>query len=203
MNVVMPKSTLPTNPPIAVHSQREWNMQHSDFVWCADADQPDNVLVLWLQNLKKKVQRPVLLARFTEEGFSNTRLEALLDLGFDGFVIGSPSWTLVEKISTRINGNIIRASKKFGLLRLQGDTLYRGSTKVTVTPKELQILRLLLEARGQPVRMNLILTQLGCSENAITHLVESHVCRLRINLNTIGLFEVIPKKEKGCYRLIV
>lgn len=203
MNVAMPKSMLPTNPPIVIHSHGGWNTQHSDSVWCADADQPDDVLVPWLQNLKKSVQRPTLLARFTEEGFSNTRLEALLDLGFDGFVIGSPSWALVEKISTRINGNIIRASEQFGLLRLIGDTLYRGAAKVTVTPKELQILRLLLEARGKPVRKKLILTQLGYSENAITHMVESHVHRLRKHLDTIGLSEVIPKRERGSYRLVV
>ncbi|MES2966469.1 MAG: winged helix-turn-helix domain-containing protein [Patescibacteria group bacterium] len=153
---------------------------------------------------KKKVPTPVLLARIPEGEFTNDRLEALLDLGFDWYVIGTPSASLVEKICARITKSTVVESCRYGRLKLQGQMFYRDEKSVKLTDKESRLLRTLFEAKGEPVPRAHLMRVHGYKIDANTHTIESHLTRLRKKFRLLGFGEeVISHASKEGYNLKV
>lgn len=179
------------------------NLAHSALAQIADANQSDAFLGIWLQQQRMKVPRPILLARFDQGEFSNERLEQLLDLGFDDAIIGTPTLSLIEKKCAKINGTILRESDRYGRLWLVGNILSRGRRKVKFTNKELALLQVLLEARGEKVPHEQLRVIHGYVAEATSHTIETHMYRIRQRLKSIGLENAIPTRSKGGYQLLL
>ena len=63
---------------------------------------------------------------------------------------------------------------------------------VPVTPKEFDLLRLLLERRGEVLTTDAISQAVwGCETMGSRNFVEAHISRLRSKLGTVGAGEVI------------
>ncbi|MES2749249.1 MAG: winged helix-turn-helix domain-containing protein [Patescibacteria group bacterium] len=163
----------------------------------------DKHLKNWLKYQRENNPTYVLLVRFNKDDFSNERLETLLDLGFDGWVIDFPTSSLVEKISARITNTVAYVSSKYGRIKLQGDMFYRDEKKVKLTTKEAVLLKALLEARGKPVGRAQLLSIHGYVSDVVSHTVETHIYRIRKKLQLLGLMDVIFYTQFEGYQLLV
>jgi DNA-binding response OmpR family regulator len=177
------------------------NLTHAVLALYADASHPDSFLTAWLQMQKKKVPTPVLLVRFETTEFTNERLETLLDLGFDGWIMGQPSPTLVEKICAKISQDRVYHSPKYGQLLLRGDLVSCGVKKVKFSFKESSIFRLLLDAGGKPVTRSQLLIAHGYRPDTNTHTIETHIYRMKDKLKQLGIEGAIYYKNKQGYIL--
>lgn len=184
-------------------SQTMSNLAHTELARYADASQPDDFLKAWLQEERKKFPTPVLLARFAEGKFSNDRLEALLDLGFDSWIVGQPSVVLVEKICAKISSNRVYHSKRYGRLLLQGGYLSCGEKKVKFSAKELSIFRRLLDAEGKSISREQLLLDHGYKPDTNSHTIETHMYRIKEKMKLVGMGDSIQNRTKEGYTLVL
>ena len=182
-------------------NQDAGNVSHCVRALFAEAHESDDVLVVWLQEQRKKIPAPVLLARFATGEYSNDRLEALLDLGFDSWIIGVPPLSLIEKICAKVTGDFMCKSSKYGLLFQQGNLFWREKEQVKLSTKESQILRMLLTARNATVSIEQLLVAHGYKPDTNTHTIESHIYRLKLKLQRLGMENVIVNIKKEGYKI--
>ncbi len=188
---------------IAGKNQDVENMSPSVRVLFAEANQTDDLLKTWLQEQKKKVPTPVLLARFATDEYSNERLETLLDLGFDSWIVGVPPLTLIEKICAKISNDVVCVSSTYGRIFLQGNQFWRGKKQIKLSIKESLILRILLKARNVPVSIAQLLIANGYKPDTNTHTIETHIYRMKQKLKQLGMEEVIKNKVNEGYVLLL
>jgi hypothetical protein len=179
------------------------NVKHEQIALFAEAALPLDELKEWV--IAKRIRHPtlVLFAQFKEGEFHNQRLDSLLSLGFDSYVIGQPSPELVTKLCGPIRGFIVRESKKFGHICLKENVLSRGSEKVSFTKKQLLLLRMLIEARESPIARTQLMTAYGYGLDTNTHTIETQLFRVREKLKQIGLAGVLVYEKQVGYRLLL
>ncbi len=184
-------------------NQDAGNVSYPVMAMLAEANQSDDFLKGWLLDQRKKVPTPVLLARFAPDEFSNERLEVLLDLGFDSWVVGMPSWSLIEKICSKVSSDLLYVSVKYGRLFLHGNLFWRGKVQIKLSTKESLILRMLLKAGNAPVSIEQLLIAHGYKPDTKTHTIETHIYRLKQKLQTLRMENTIVNIKKEGYRLLL
>ena len=188
---------------VALNAALVKNNQHTLLASIAQADWSNDQLIKWLKKERLQFPVPILLVRFIEGEFSNERLEFLLDMGFDSYIVGIPSALLIEKICSNIDGTIVRSSGIYGKLVLKGSVFHCRGRTVTFPKKELTLFRTLLLANSVPVHKEQCLKIHGYVQGAKTHTVETHIGRLRRKLQVLGLENVLSFKKHEGYTLFL
>ena len=184
-------------------TQSVGNIKHQLIARFADAYLPIETLKEWLKEQRCLDPALVLFAQFEEGRFSNERLEALLIVGFDSYLVGIPSPTLVSRLCQPINGSLVRVSERFGHLYLKGDFLHRGAKKVKFSKKELVLVRALMAARSNPLSEEELRIVHGVPPTAVSHTVGTHIFRLKVKLKGLDMHHAIEyQKNKGYYLVL-